>query len=75
MATVFGALYVAMLSFHVRLGRGATRSTPPFHPRGEQGWSCSSSLRWSYDTGAYPSARASDGRISTHISPAKTIEG
>jgi phosphatidate cytidylyltransferase len=80
MATVFGALYVAMLSFIVRLGQEAPPipDSAPFHAlRGEQGWVLLLVLAvWSYDTGAYLVGK-SIGRTHflTHISPAKTIEG
>ena len=80
MATVFGALYVAMLSFIVRLGHAAppVPDTAPLHALGaEQGWVLLLVLAvWSYDTGAYLVGK-SIGRTHflTHISPAKTLEG
>ena len=80
MATVFGALYVAMLSFIVRLGQEApvVPVDAPLHALGgERGWVLLLVLAvWSYDTGAYLVGK-SIGRTHflTHISPAKTIEG
>jgi phosphatidate cytidylyltransferase len=80
MATVFGALYVAMLSFIVRLGQEAppVPASAPLHALGaEQAWVLLLVLAvWSYDTGAYLVGK-SIGRTHflTHISPAKTIEG
>lgn len=80
MATIFGALYVSLLSFVIRLGNAA-----PAIPEGaaldlfggERGWVLLLVLGvWSYDTGAYLVGR-SIGRTKflTHISPSKSIEG
>jgi phosphatidate cytidylyltransferase len=80
MATVFGALYVAMLSFIIRLGQAAppVPEGAPLHTfGGETGWILLLVLAvWSYDTGAYLVGK-SIGRTKflTHISPSKTIEG
>ncbi len=80
MATVFGALYVALLSFIIRLGQAAPPvpdGAPLAALNGETGWILLLVLAvWSYDTGAYLTGR-SIGRTHflTHISPAKTIEG
>jgi phosphatidate cytidylyltransferase len=80
MATIFGALYVSMLSFVVRLGHAA-----PGLPAGaplewlgpERGWILLLLLAvWSYDTGAYlVGRRFGRTRFLTHLSPSKTIEG
>lgn len=80
MVTVFGALYIALLSFVIRLGGAA-----PDIPAGsqlsalgpERGWILLLILAvWSYDTGAFIVGR-SVGRTSflSHISPSKTVEG
>ncbi len=80
MATVFGALYVALLSFIIRLGQSApvVPGDAPLHQLGaERGWILLLVLAvWSYDTGAYLVGK-SIGRhkFLTHISPSKTIEG
>ncbi|HEX6868733.1 MAG TPA: phosphatidate cytidylyltransferase [Candidatus Limnocylindrales bacterium] len=80
MATVFGALYVALLSFIIRLGQAAPAvpSDAPLQALGaETGWILLLVLAvWSYDTGAYLVGK-SIGRTKflTHISPSKTIEG
>ena len=80
MATVFGALYVALLSFIIRLGQAApvVPGDAPLHALGgERGWILLLVLAvWSYDTGAYLVGK-SIGRhkFLTHISPSKTIEG
>ena len=81
MATVFGALYIALLSFIIRLGeRGAGRSRPARRSSAlgaERGWILLLVLAvWSYDTGAYLVGK-NFGRTKflTHISPSKTIEG
>lgn len=87
MATIFGALYVSLLSFVVRLGQVAP-VIPPGSPLStfgaplgtlgaERGWILLLVLAvWSYDTGAYLVGRTI-GRTHflTHISPAKTVEG
>jgi phosphatidate cytidylyltransferase len=80
MATVFGALYVSMLSFVVRLGHAAPRlpGDALLHWLGsERGWIILLVLAvWSYDTGAFLVGRTfGRHRFLTHISPAKTIEG
>jgi phosphatidate cytidylyltransferase len=80
MATIFGALYVSLLSFVVRLGHAAP-SVPgdaPLNPLGpERGWILLLVLAvWSYDTGAYLVGRnLGRTRFLTHISPSKTVEG
>ena len=80
MTTVFGALYVSLLGFVVRLGHAA----PPV-PAGaplaglgaERGWILLLVLGvWAYDTGAYFVGRRIGGpRFLQHISPAKTYAG
>jgi phosphatidate cytidylyltransferase len=79
-ATVFGAFYVALLSFVVRLG-GAAPELPAAAPLAwlgaERGWVALLVLVvWAYDTGAYLVGRQF-GRhhFLTHISPSKTLEG
>jgi len=80
MATIFGALYVSLLSFVVRLGHAAPAlpAGAPLHWLGsERGWILLLVLAvWSYDTGAYLVGRnLGRTRFLTHISPSKTIEG
>jgi len=80
MATIFGALYVSMLSFVVRLGHAAPAlpSDAPLQWLGsERGWILLLVLAvWSYDTGAYLVGRNfGRTRFMTHISPSKTVEG
>lgn len=80
MATIFGALYVSMLSFVVRLGHAAPSlpSDAPLHWLGsERGWILLLVLAvWSYDTGAYLVGRnLGRARFLAHISPSKTVEG
>ena len=80
MATVFGALYVSMLAFVIRLGHAA-----PAVPEGaplaalgaERGWVVLLILAvWSYDTGAYLVGRQfGRDKFLTHISPSKTYAG
>jgi phosphatidate cytidylyltransferase len=80
MATVFGALYVSLLAFVVRLGHAG----PPI-PDGapleilgpERGWIVLLILAvWSYDTGAYLAGkRFGRERFLSHISPSKTYAG
>jgi phosphatidate cytidylyltransferase len=80
MTTVFGALYVGLLAFVIRLGHAA-----PTIPDGaplesltpEQGWILLLLLAvWSYDTGAYVVGKQfGRERFLTHISPSKTYAG
>ena len=80
MATVFGALYVSLLSFIIRLGQSAP-AVPADAPLnalgGERGWILLLVLAvWSYDTGAYLVGKnLGRTKFLTHISPSKTIEG
>ena len=80
MATIFGAVYVSMLSFVLRLGHAAPAlpATAPAEWIGaERGWILLLVLAvWSYDTGAYLVGRTfGRTRFLTHLSPSKTIEG
>ena len=80
MATMFGALYVSLLSFVIRLGQAAPDlpTSAPLHVLGPQrGWILLLVLAvWSYDTGAFLVGRNfGRTRFLTHISPSKTIEG
>jgi phosphatidate cytidylyltransferase len=80
MATVFGALYVSLLSFVVRLGHAAPSlaADAPLHWLGSQrGWILLLVLAvWAYDTGAYLAGRSlGRTRFLAHISPSKTVEG
>ncbi len=80
MATIFGALYVSLLSFVIRLGLAA-----PVIPAGsplaglgaERAWILLLILAvWSYDTGAYLVGKQFGRRkFLTHISPSKTYAG
>lgn len=79
-ATVFGAWYVALLGFVLRLGDHAPAIPPmaPLHVLGrEQGWILVLLLAvWAYDTGAYfVGRRFGRRRFLTHISPSKTYAG
>jgi phosphatidate cytidylyltransferase len=80
MATVFGALYVSLLAFLIRLGSAAP-DVPSGAPLGilgaERGWILLLILAvWSYDTGAFLVGKNLGRRkFLTHISPSKTIEG
>ena len=80
MATIFGAVYVSLLSFVLRLGHAAP-ALPPAAPvawlGAERGWILLLVLAvWSYDTGAYLVGKNfGRTRFLTHISPSKTIEG
>ncbi len=80
MATLFGALYVSLLSFIIRLGHAAPAvpTDAPLAALGaERGWILLLVFAvWSYDTGAYLVGK-NFGRTKflTHISPSKTIEG
>ena len=80
MATVFGALYVGMLAFVLRLGHTAppTPASAPLAALGtERGWVLLLILAvWAYDTGAYLIGRRfGRERFLTHISPSKTYAG
>jgi phosphatidate cytidylyltransferase len=79
-ATIFGAFYVSLLSFVLRLGDAA----PPIpdgsllSPIGaERGWILALVLAvWAYDTGAYlVGSRFGRTKFLTHISPSKSVEG
>ena len=79
-ATVFGALYVSMLAFVLRLGHAAP-AVPPDAPLevigAERGWILLLILAvWSYDTGAYLVGKQfGREKFLTHISPSKTYAG
>jgi phosphatidate cytidylyltransferase len=80
MATVFGALYVSLLAFVIRLGQAVPDVPPgaPLHDLGaERGWVLLLILAvWSYDTGAYLVGKnVGRTKFLTHISPSKTVEG
>jgi phosphatidate cytidylyltransferase len=80
MTTVFGALYVSLLAFIIRLGESAP-ATPADAPLaalgGERGWILLLVLAvWSYDTGAFLVGKnLGRTKFLTHISPSKTVEG
>ena len=79
-STIFGAVYVSLLSFLLRLGHAAP-ALPPDAPvawlGAERGWILLLVLAvWSYDTGAYLVGKnLGRTRFLTHISPSKTVEG
>jgi phosphatidate cytidylyltransferase len=80
MATVFGAIYVSLLGFVIRLGDAGPipPDTAPLAFLGqERGWIVLLILAvWSYDTGAYlVGRRFGRERFLTHISPSKTYAG
>jgi phosphatidate cytidylyltransferase len=80
MTTVFGALYVSLLGFIVRLGHAAPAlpADAPLAGLGaERGWILLLVLAvWAYDTGAYFAGRRIGGpRFLQHISPSKTWAG
>ncbi len=80
MTTVFGALYVALLGFVVRLGHAAPAlpaDAPLANLGAERGWILLLILGvWAYDTGAYFAGRRIGGpRFLQHISPSKTYAG
>jgi phosphatidate cytidylyltransferase len=80
MTTVFGALYVALLGFVVRLGHAAPAlpADAPLAGLGaERGWILLLVLGvWAYDTGAYFAGRRIGGpRFLQRISPSKTYAG
>lgn len=79
-ATVFGALYVSLLAFVIRLESAAPDlpATAPLAGFGsERGWLVLLILGvWAYDTGAYfVGRRFGRERFLTHISPSKTYAG
>jgi len=79
-ATVFGAVYVGLLGFVVRLGDAAPplRDAAPLAPLGaERGWILLLVLAvWSFDTAAYfVGRRFGRTRFLTHLSPSKTHAG
>jgi phosphatidate cytidylyltransferase len=80
MTTVFGALYVALLGFVVRLGEAAP-DLPATAPLGwlgpDRGWILLLVLGvWSFDTGAYfVGRRFGRRRFLEHLSPSKTYAG
>jgi phosphatidate cytidylyltransferase len=80
MATVFGAFYISLLSFVIRLGHVGP-DVPPSAPLDllgpERGWILMLLFAvWAFDTGAYLVGRTI-GRTPflRHISPSKTVEG
>ena len=80
MATIFGALYVSLLSFVIRLGNAAPAipADAPLAGLGaERSWILLLVLAvWSYDTGAYLTGkRFGRAKFLTHISPSKTYAG
>lgn len=80
MATVFGALYVSLLSFVIRLGHAAPAipsGAPLAWLGGERAWILVLILSvWAYDTGAYLVGKQFGRRkFLTHISPSKTYAG
>lgn len=79
-ATMFGAVYVSLLSFVLRLGHAAPdlpASAPAEWVGAERGWILLLILAvWSYDTGAFLVGRSlGRTRFLTQLSPSKTIEG
>ena len=80
MATSFGAIYVSLLAFIVRLGHAApvVPAGAPLEALGaERGWILLLLLAvWAYDTGAYlAGSQFGRERFLTHISPSKTYAG
>lgn len=80
MATIFGALYVSLLSFVIRLGHAAPAipsGAPLSSLTGEQAWILLLILSvWAYDTGAYLVGKQfGREKFLTHISPSKTYAG
>lgn len=80
MATIFGAVYVSLLSFILRLGHVAPDlpATAPAAGLGaERGWILLLLFAvWAYDTGAYlVGRRVGRTRFLAHLSPSKTLEG
>ena len=80
MATTFGALYISLIGFVVRLGHEvpAVPDGAPLAGLGaERGWILLLLLSvWSYDTGAFlVGRRFGRERFLTHLSPSKTYAG
>ena len=80
MTTVFGAFYVSLLSFVIRLGHAAPvvpDGAPLAALGGERGWILLLVLGvWAYDTGAFlVGRRFGRARFLTHLSPSKTYAG
>ena len=80
MATVYGALYVSLLSFVLRLGDAAPAlpaSSPIAGLGADRAWILLLILSvWAYDTGAYlVGKRFGRAKFLTHISPSKTYAG
>ena len=80
MATVFGAFYISLLSFIIRLGHSGpdVPASAPLHVLGaERGWILMLLLTvWAFDTGAFLVGRTiGRTKFIAHISPAKTVEG
>jgi phosphatidate cytidylyltransferase len=79
-ATTFGAIYVSLLAFVVRLGHVAPpvpAGVPLERLGAERGWILLLILAvWAYDTGAFLVGRQfGRERFLTHISPSKTYAG
>ncbi len=80
MATTFGAIYVSLLAFVVRLGHAspAVPAGSPLEGLGpERGWILLLLLAvWAYDTGAFlVGRRFGRERFLAHLSPSKTYAG
>ncbi len=80
MATVFGAFYISLLSFIIRLGHAGPdipASAPLNFLGAERGWILMLLLAvWAFDTGAFLVGRTiGRTKFIAHISPAKTVEG
>ena len=80
MATVFGAFYISLLSFIIRLGHAGpdVPAPAPLDFLGpERGWILMLLLTvWAFDTGAFLVGRTvGRTKFIAHISPAKTVEG
>ena len=79
-ATLFGAIYVGLLSFvlHVATSAPPVAASAPLYAVGaERGWILLLVLGvWSFDTGAYlVGSQIGRHKFLTHISPSKSIEG